>query len=66
MRLIAILAGLILLLPGACSLFVMALTLPNMFSGRFASDDAPLVLLWLICFAISFGGFLMIRYGVKR
>jgi hypothetical protein len=25
-----------------------------------------LVILWLICFAISFGGLLMIRYGARK
>ena len=38
--------GIILLLPGVCSLFFMSM----------GGSDGPLVILWLICFAISAGG----------
>jgi hypothetical protein len=39
--------GIILLLPGVCSLFFMS---------AMGGSDGPLVILWLICFAISAGG----------
>jgi len=63
---IAILFGLILLLPGACSLVAMMYAAPAMFSGRGDPAGGFLVILWLICFAISFGGLLMIRYGARK
>jgi hypothetical protein len=28
-------------------------------------ENSPLILLWIVCFAISYGGFLMIRYGMR-
>lgn len=58
MRVLAVLFGIILLLPGLCSLGFMAVVLPgNPGSGGW--------LLWIICFAISFGGILMIRAGIS-
>jgi uncharacterized membrane protein YraQ (UPF0718 family) len=39
--------GIILLLPGVCSLFFMS---------AMGGSDGTLVTLWLICFAISAGG----------
>ena len=67
MRVLAVLFGLILLLPGVCSLAVMAFTVPEMTSGRASVEKyLPLILLWVFCFAVSFGGFLMIRHGIGR
>jgi hypothetical protein len=63
LRVLAILFGIILLLPGLCSLGFMAFMLPAAF--REGGGANPLVLLWLVCFAISYGGILMIRYGVR-
>ena len=48
---IMVIVGIILLLPGVCSVFFMA----NM--GR---DAGPLVALWLICLLISAGGIALI------
>jgi hypothetical protein len=66
MRVLAILAGIILLLPGLCSLGFIALFLPQVMGGQGASmANSPLILLWIACFAISYGGFLMISYGMR-
>jgi hypothetical protein len=45
---VMVILGIILLLPGVCSLFFMT----AMSSG----SAGPLVMLWLICFGISAGG----------
>jgi hypothetical protein len=59
MRVLAVIFGVILLLPGLCSVgFMVAL------SGSHGVES-PIVLLWLVCFAISFGGILMIRNGLR-
>jgi hypothetical protein len=42
-----VIGGIILLLPGACSLFFMSVL---------GGSGGPLVILWVICFAISLGG----------
>lgn len=66
MRVLAVLCGVILLLPGLCSLGFIALSIPDFMRGRGDAGAAgPLLLLWLVCFAISFGGIVMIRYGVR-
>jgi len=59
MRLLAFIFGIVLLLPGACSLVFMSLSTGG-------SSLGALPLLWLVCFGVSFGGFLMIRYAVKK
>jgi hypothetical protein len=64
MRVVAVIFGIILLLPGACSFLFMLGFLPAMFSGHF-SGAAPLILLWLVCFAVSYGGLMMIRSAGK-
>ncbi|HXT07061.1 MAG TPA: hypothetical protein VN715_09015 [Roseiarcus sp.] len=61
MRVLAFIFGVILLLPGACSLGFMAILLGSGSLG----DIGPLPLLWLICFAISFGGIMMIRSAIR-
>jgi hypothetical protein len=60
MRVLAVIFGIILLLPGLCSLGFMVA-----FAGSSGVGSSPIVLLWLVCFAISFGGFLMIRNGLR-
>ncbi len=60
LRALLLLFGVILLLPGACSLGFMAAFLG---SGS-TSDVGLLSLLWLFCFAVSFGGIMMIRRAV--
>jgi hypothetical protein len=68
-RFLLILFGLILLLPGACALiFSMEMLRGIIRSGR---NDAevfaiPLLLLWGLCFAISYGGFAIIRAANKK
>jgi hypothetical protein len=49
---IMVVGGLILLLPGVCSVFFMT-ALPG-------GGDSTLAVLWLFCFAISAGGIALI------
>jgi hypothetical protein len=63
MRVLAVLFGIILLLPGLCSLGFMVVLLPG---STNANALAPFWLLWIVCFAISFGGFMMIRAGMRE
>jgi hypothetical protein len=66
MRALAVVFGIILLLPGLCSLGFMAILLPGSVArGGSESAFAPFLLLWLVCFAISFGGIMMIRAGIR-
>lgn len=64
MRALAVIFGVILLLPGACSILFMIGFLPQMFTHG-VSGAAPLILLWLVCFAVSYGGLMMIRSASK-
>jgi hypothetical protein len=52
-----VLVGIILLLPGLCSLGFMIIL---------GGGGGPWPLLWLLTFAIAFGGVMLIRYGVKN
>ena len=52
-----ILIGVVLLLPGLCSLVSMA---------SFGAGDGALVLIYLVTFGIAFGGFALIRYAVRN
>ena len=70
-RFIAFVFGLILLAPGACALGFMGLSLQQ-FADPKAPDRAfvigfwPVALvLWAICFAISYGGIRVIRAAFK-
>jgi hypothetical protein len=63
MRVLAIFFGVILLLPGLCALVSMAAMLPGSRSG--GTMDA-FGLLWLVCFAISFGGVMLILRGGRK
>jgi hypothetical protein len=66
LRVLALLFGVVLLLPGVCSLGFMAMFIPDAVSRSGASGElAPLAALWAACFAISFGGFLLIRNAVR-
>jgi hypothetical protein len=52
-----ILIGVVLLLPGICSLgFMVAM----------GSGQGPLPLLWLLTFAIAAGGIALIRYAIRN
>jgi hypothetical protein len=64
MRVLAVLVGVILLLPGLCSVGFIILFLPQIGGGH-GIWDSPIVLLWLVCFAISYGGIVMIRNGIR-
>ena len=57
-RVLGFILGVILLLPGACSLGFMFAS-----SG---GDFGTLMPLWLLCLAISFGGVLLIRSALRR
>ena len=55
-----VLIGIVLLLPGLCSLaFIVA-------SAGSSSSSSPLPLLWLLTFGIAAGGIVLIRYAVKN
>ena len=60
---VLILAGVILLLPGACALFFAVTMIPGVLGD---SAFFPLVLLWAVCLAISYGGIRLIRRGSRR
>ena len=59
MRVLGFLVGVILLLPGACALAFMGLSLGD------SGSEGPLPLLWIACLAISVGGVFMIRNAVR-
>ena len=64
MRVLAFLLGLVLLLPGACSLGYMALIIPNEFKSTYNDPYLPFAaMLWAFSFLVSFGGVLLIRYA---
>jgi hypothetical protein len=54
-----IVIGIVLLLPGICSLIFIATFFAEDPSGFFT--EGGLLLLWLFCFAIAAGGILLIR-----
>jgi hypothetical protein len=60
LTILMVIFGVILLLPGVCSLFFMV----GMGSG--SSGGQPLlVLLWFVCFLIAFGGIMLIRQAFR-
>jgi hypothetical protein len=61
MRVLAIIFGIILLLPGLCAIGFMGVMIPT--SGNAVE---PLVPLWIVCFAISAGGIFAIRAGLRQ
>jgi len=70
-RAIAIFFGIFLLLPGLCALGFMGLSL-TMLPDLGPSDwkqiggiAIPALLLWGVCFAMSYGGFLLIKNALK-
>ncbi len=60
LMILLILIGIVLLLPGLCSLAFMVLSVGS------SSSSSPLPLLWFLCFGIAFGGVTLIRYAVKN
>jgi hypothetical protein len=58
-----ILAGAILLLPGLCSALFMGTLIYEEPMGLFR--EPGFVLLWLVCFAIAWGGILLIRRAIR-
>jgi len=65
-RAIAILFGLILLLPGACALVFAVYSVPEFIRGPSNGDAIPFALLWAVCFAISLGGIFLIRWALSK
>ena len=61
MKLLQIITGVLLLLPGICSIGFMIMTLPDM-----TVDATGLWLLWLPCLAVSALGFWLIRNARRR
>jgi hypothetical protein len=71
-RFVMVLFGLVLLLPGACALGFMALG-ASMLPGLGRSDWGAAayiggmgLLLWGVCFIISYAGLQMIRKGLRK
>ena len=58
-----IVGGIILLLPGLCSLFFILALLGEDFRSLV---EPSLIALWVVCFAVSVGGILLIRRTVRR
>jgi len=64
MRVVAALFGIIMLLPGLCSLGFMGVFLSGFFRGGSGGGVGGLIpLLWLVCFGISFCGILLLRFA---
>jgi hypothetical protein len=64
-----VVVGIVLLLPGACSLFFAAQVIAEGDFIRLATRDPyfqMLLVLWAICLAIALGGTLLIRYALRR
>jgi hypothetical protein len=61
LRALLVLVGLILLLPGFCTLFFVYSALAG--RGRANSD---IVVLWIVCIGISVGGLLLIRAAARH
>jgi hypothetical protein len=59
-RIFAVGFGLVLLLPGLCSIVFMAMSLSSL-----GSLISPIWILWLICFAISAAGIALIKSAFK-
>lgn len=66
MRVVAMLFGLILLLPGACALVFAAFSVPEFIHNPSNGDAIPFILLWAVCFAISLGGIFLIRWALSK
>jgi hypothetical protein len=66
MRVVAVILGLLLLLPGACALVVAVNSIPEFIRGQSNGDSIPFILLWAVCFAISLGGIFLIRWALSK
>jgi hypothetical protein len=61
---LALIGGVILLLPGLCSI---GFAIGFMNSGEFLTPVASwIAMLWVACFAIGWGGILLIRTALRR
>jgi hypothetical protein len=54
-----VIVGVVLLLPGVCAAFFVVT------SGQSADMWGSFGLLWLICFAVAFGGVMLIRHALR-
>ena len=61
LRVLLALVGLVLLLPGFCTLFFVYARLAR--GGR---ENEAIVLLWIVCIAISVGGLLLLRAAIRH
>ena len=68
MKALTIIFGVILLLPGVCSLAFFAVTLPEMFLGRGGLGEALALMgpFWLVSAAISYGGYRLLRSAMRK
>jgi hypothetical protein len=58
-----ILAGIVLLLPGVCALFVAVAMLPSL--GTDGGLFFLLAILWAACFAVGYGGIKLIQRAFR-
>ena len=66
MQILAFLLGLVLLLPGGCSIGYMALILPSEFKGAYHDPYLSIAeWVWAFSFLVSFGGILLIRNALR-
>ena len=66
LRALAFLLGLVLLLPGGCSIVYMALIIPGEFKSTYHDLYLPIAeLVWAFSFLVSFGGILLIRNALR-
>ncbi len=67
-RAILILVGIILLLPGICSVLFVASDIGGILYSIYhmEADIFLLVVLWIVCVAVAAGGVLLIRKAVRE
>jgi uncharacterized radical SAM superfamily Fe-S cluster-containing enzyme len=63
---VAVILGLLLLLPGACALAFAVYSVPELIRGPSNGDAIPFILLWAVCFTISVGGIFLIRWALSK
>jgi hypothetical protein len=57
--------GIILLIPGVCSVLFIIGTASGPRSS-FRLNDPGLILLWVFCFAVAVGGAALVRHALRR
>jgi hypothetical protein len=58
LTMLMVVLGIILLFPGVCAVFFIVVMSSS-------GPDSSLVLLWIVCLLVTFGGIMLIRYAVR-